>query len=92
MICEQYPPEAWTKVYNDGSSTNAIQDSGAGIAINFPSGSTETYSAATRIHYSNCKADSDALMKAISLAAYSQQKSAMAVCLTEALSSTSCNI
>ena len=25
MICEQYPPEAETNVYADGSATNAIQ-------------------------------------------------------------------
>ena len=48
MICEQYPPKAWINVYTDGSATNAIQDSGAGIAINFPSISTEAASAATQ--------------------------------------------
>jgi len=26
MICEQYPLEAWTYVYTDGSSTIAIQN------------------------------------------------------------------
>jgi len=52
MICEQYPPEAWTNVYTDGSATNAIQDSWAGIAIYFSSGSTKAASAATRRHYS----------------------------------------
>ena len=44
MICEQYPLEAWTNVYvyiyTDGSPNNAIQDSGAGIAIYLPSVST----------------------------------------------------
>ena len=46
MTCEQYPPEAWTNV----SATNASQDSGAGIAIYFPIGSTEAASAATGRH------------------------------------------
>ena len=40
MICEQYIPYAWTNVYTDGSATNAIQDSGAGIVFYLPSGST----------------------------------------------------
>ena len=75
MICEQYPPKAWTNVYTDGSATNAIQDNGAGIAciaIYFPSGRTEAARAATWRHYSNYKADSVALMMAISLAVDSQ--------------------
>ena len=44
MICEQYPQEAWTNIYTDGSATNAILDSGPGIAIYFPSGSTDAAS------------------------------------------------
>ena len=42
--------------------------------------------AATRIHYSNYKAEYEALMMAISLAVDSQQKNTMAVCLTDARS------
>jgi len=88
MICEQYPPEAWTNVYTDGSATNVIQDGGTGIGIviYLPSGSTEAASAATRRNYSNYKADSEALMMAISLAVDSQQNSIMAVFLTDVLS------
>ena len=78
--------KAWTNVYTDGSATNAIQDSGAGIAIYLPSGSTEVASAATRRHRSNYKVDSEALIMVISLAVDSQQKSTMAVFLTDALS------
>ena len=88
MICEQYPPEAWTSVYTDGSATNVIQDSGAGtgIVIYLPSGSTEVASTATQRHRSNYKTYSEALIMAISLAVDSQQKSNMAVFLTDALS------
>ena len=75
-----------TNVYTDGPATNAIQDSGADIAIYLPSGSTEADSAATRRHYSNYKVESDALMMDISLVVDSQQKSIMAVFLTDALS------
>ena len=55
MICEQYPPEAWTNVYTDSCTTYAIQESGAGIAIYLPSGSTETASAAPRRHAATTK-------------------------------------
>jgi len=50
MICEQYPPDAWTNGYTDGSAPNVIQDRGAGIAIYLPSGNTETSSAGTQWH------------------------------------------
>ena len=86
MICEQYPPKAWINVYTDGSATNAIQDRGAGIAIYFPSISTEAASAATQRHYSNYKAESEAFLIAISFVMASQQKSTMAVFLNDALS------
>ena len=57
MIYEQYPP-AWTHVYTHGSGTNVIQNGDTGIAIYFPNSSKETASAATKIHYSNYKAQS----------------------------------
>ena len=55
IICEQYPPKAWANIYTDGSTTNAIHDSGAGVAICLPSGSTEAASVATRRHHTNYK-------------------------------------
>ena len=64
MICEQYPPEARTHVYTDGSATYVFQNGGAGISIYFSNGSKETANEATRRHYSNYKA----LMKVIALA------------------------
>ena len=67
-ICEQNLPEVWTHVYTDGSATSVFQNCGAGIVTYFPNSSTETASAATRIHYINYKAESEGLMKAISLA------------------------
>ena len=68
MICEHYSPEAWTRVYTHGFVTNVIQNGGAGVVIYFPNGSTDTVIEATRRHYSNYIDESDALMKAISLA------------------------
>mgnify|MGYP000135611942 CR=1 FL=1 len=44
MICEQSPPEAWTNVCTDGSSTNAIQDSWAGIVIYYRQHRSSQYS------------------------------------------------
>ena len=86
MLCEQSPPEPWTNVCTDGSSTNAIQDSWAGIVIYFPIGSTEAASTVTRRHHSNYKADSETLMMVIYLSVDSQQNSIMTVFLTDALS------
>ena len=67
MIHEQYPREAWTHVYTDGSATNVIQDGGAGIAIQHPNGFTETASAATGTQCSNCRAESEGLMNAVKM-------------------------
>ena len=39
VICEQYPPEAWTHVYTGGSATTVIQNGGVGIAIYLPNDS-----------------------------------------------------
>ena len=86
MICEQYIPHAWTNVYTDGSATNAIQDSGAGIVFYLPSGSTKSASAATQRNHGNYKTESEALIMAISRDVDSQQKSTMAVFLSDALS------
>ena len=57
-----------TRVYTHGFVTNVIQNGGAGVVIYFPNGSTDTVIEATRRHYSNYIDESDALMKAISLA------------------------
>ena len=86
MIHEQYPQEAWTHVYTDGSATNAIQDGGAGIAIQHPNGFTETASAATGTQCSNYRAESEALMNAVKMVKDSVQQSSQVVFLTDALS------
>ena len=44
----RYRRKIWDIVYTDGSVTTVIQDSGAGIAISLPNGSTKAASAATR--------------------------------------------
>ena len=80
MLCEQYPPEACTNVYTDGSATNAIQDSRADIAIYLSSGSTKAASAATRRHHNKYRVSR---VRGIGDGHLSQQKSTMAVFLTD---------
>ena len=63
--------------------TNAIHDSGAGIAIYLPGGSTKSASAATQRNHGNYKTESEALIMAISRNVDSQQKSTMDVFLTD---------
>ena len=85
MIYEQYPP-AWTHVYTHGSGTNVIQNGDTGIAIYFPNSSKETASAATKIHYSNYKAQSQSHWRKSSLLWTQNKKSVIAVFLTDTLS------
>jgi len=67
MINEDYPHDKWTHVYTDGSATRSIKDGGAGILIKHPSGRRETHHMATGKHCSNYKAETEALIKAVSL-------------------------
>ena len=60
-IAENYQPETWTRVYTDDSATKAITDCGAGIIIQYPSGTTQTASSATGQHCTNCRAETEAL-------------------------------
>ena len=86
MISEEYPPEIWTHVYTDGSATNAIKDGGAGIVIHHPNGMRETAYAATGTHCSNYRAETEALMKAVSMVEDSTEVVSNVVFLTDALS------
>ncbi|XP_052213548.1 uncharacterized protein LOC127832237 [Dreissena polymorpha] len=79
---DQYPREAWTPVYTDGSATRAVTNGGAGIVILYPSGKRETHHAATGTHCSNYRAETEALMKAVSMI----EDSTEAVFLTDAMS------
>ena len=86
MIQEDYPPDQWTHVYTDGSATRAIKDGGAGILAVFPSGRRETCQMATGKHCSNYRAETEALMKAVSLIIDSQEEVSSVVFLTDARS------
>ena len=67
MISEDYPPDKWTHVYTDGSAKRAIKDGGAGILIEYALGRQATHHMATGKPRSNYRAETEALMKAVSL-------------------------
>ena len=58
MIEEQYPSEAWTHVYTDGSAINVD----AGIQILFPRSETITASVSTGKYCSNYRAETEAIL------------------------------
>jgi ribonuclease HI len=86
MINEDYPNDKWTHVYTDGSVTRAIKDGGAGILIIHPSGYRETHHMATGKHCSNFRAETEALMKAVSVIIDSSEAVSSVVFLTDARS------
>ena len=86
IVSDEYPTETWTHVYTAGSATDAIKDGGAGVAIYYPSGSTETSSTATRKHCSNYRAETEALIQAMSIIQDSTEVSPNVVFFTDALS------
>ena len=86
MINDEYPREAWTHVYTDGSATRAVINGGAGIVILYPSGKRETHHAATGTHCSNYRAETLALMKAVSMIEDSNEAFNSVVFLTDAMS------
>ena len=40
MLHQQYPHEAWTRIYTDGLATEAIRNGGAGVVIEYPQSKT----------------------------------------------------
>ncbi|XP_052257940.1 uncharacterized protein LOC127862720 [Dreissena polymorpha] len=86
MIDDEYPREAWTYVYTDGSATRAVINGGAGIVILYPSGKRETHHAATGTHCSNYRAETLALMKAVSMIEDSTEDVNSIVFFTDAMS------
>ena len=85
-IAENYPPETWTHVYTDGSTTKAITDGGAGIIIQYPSSATQTASSATGKHCTNYRAETEALKQAAILVKDSLEPCSTTVFLTVPLS------
>ena len=86
MINEDYPADKWTHVFTDGSATNATKNGGAGIFITYPSGRQETHFMPTGKNCSNFRAETEALVKAVSLIVDSTEDVSSVVFLTDALS------
>lgn len=86
MISQDYPPETWTHVFTDGSSTKGIKDGGAGVLIRYSSGRRETHHKATGKHCSNYRAETEALMKAVQMIEDSTEEVSSVVFLTDARS------
>jgi ribonuclease HI len=86
MINDEYPPEKWIHVYTDGSATDAVKDGGAGVLIQCPDGCTETASVSTGVHCSIYRAESEAILTAISKVEDLVDESSCVVFLTDSLS------
>ncbi|RUS90555.1 hypothetical protein EGW08_001732 [Elysia chlorotica] len=80
------PVEAWTRIYTDGSATNAIQNGGAGIYIQYPNAEKDTISIPTGIHCSNYEAEACAIIEAATHLAEKTPQTNQVVFLTDALS------
>ncbi|RUS81811.1 hypothetical protein EGW08_010448 [Elysia chlorotica] len=85
-IEDLYPVEAWTRIYTDGSATNAIQNGGAGIYIQYPNAEKDTISIPTGIHCSNYEAEACAIIEAATHLAEKTPQTNQVVFLTDALS------
>ena len=66
-INEKYPTGTWTRVYTDGSATDAIRDGGGGIYIEWPDGTTESHAIPTGQHSTNYRAEMAALEEAATI-------------------------
>ena len=85
MIKEKYPQEAWTHIYTDGSATDATQNGGAGVLIEYPE-ERKTLAVPTGIHCSNYKAEIEALTLAVSELKKTPFPTPQCVFFTDALS------
>ena len=86
MLEETYPQEAWIRVFTDGSATDAIQNGGAGVYIQFPDGQKHADAIATGIHCTNYKAEVEALVHAANISSSKAGPDSQVVFLTDALS------
>ena len=85
MLHQQYPQEAWTRIYTDGSATEATRNGGAGVVIEYPQSKT-TLSEPTGLHCSNYRAEVEALSLAASEIKTNPTHRSQCVFLTDALS------
>jgi ribonuclease HI len=86
ILEEKYPSESWVKVYTDGSATNATTKGGAGIYIQYTNGEQQSEAIPTDLHYSNYKAEGEAIIHAAKLQSCKVDNNTQVVFLTDALS------
>ena len=67
MLNEQYPSSIWTRVFTDGSATEAVKKGGSGIYITHPNGNIETHSLAAGETCTNFRAEATALLAALQI-------------------------
>lgn len=63
-LINEYPSSEWTRVYSDGSATDATKNGGGGIVAQFLNSSTQERSIPTGFLYSNYKAEQEAIIEA----------------------------
>ena len=86
MIAERYRQEVWIHVLTDGSATNAVTNGGAGMLVHLPGGQKVSVSMAVGKHCSNYRAETEALMQAVSIVQASDHDCKQVVFLSDALS------
>jgi ribonuclease HI len=86
MLDETYPHEAWIRVYTDGSATDAIQNGGAGVFIQYPDGQWQAEAVPTGHHCTNYRAEIEALVLAANIISSKVSTETQVVFLTDALS------
>ena len=86
MLEEKYPQEAWTRVFTDGSATDAVRHGGAGVYIQYPSGETQAEAKPTGLHCTNYRAEVEALILAANTISSRIDQNTQVVFLTDALS------
>ena len=85
-IAERYPQKAWIHVFTDGSATNAVTNTGAGILAHFPGGQKVSASVAAGKHCSNYRAETEAIIQAAYIVQASDHDCKQVVFLSDALS------
>ena len=86
MLDEQYPQEAWIRLYTDGSATDAVKNGGAGVFIQYPSGERQAEAIPTGLHCTNYRAEEEALIHAANIISSRVSQDTQVVFLTDALS------
>ena len=64
MLKEKYPPDHWIRAFTEGSASQAIQDGGGGIYIEWPDNTSSSISIPAGKYSTNYKAEAEARQEA----------------------------